>query len=286
MDKLNEEWLRHEPNFYFRFKRQYLESMIEGSCLNVGCGSHIIEHATNIDEGLPKLPYADDSFDTVICSDVLEHIGAHRQAMGELYRIARKKVIITVPAYQWLYGSYDKLLGHKRRYQANDFTGCQVSFLFWFLVPILFLRKVFKLRHRPLPVFIDKFFFLLSKLHLNFGTTIVAIKYKIPKHSLEAHKVSLFIPVFNEEKIIDRDIKAIDYIINKFPVDYEIFIVNDASKDKTKLIAEKIGHVNRKVALLSYTLGPSRRENLAQSFTKASGNIIAFIDIDLIGSLR
>jgi hypothetical protein len=152
--------------------------MIEGSCLNVGCGSHIIEHAVNIDEGLPELPYEDGSFDTVICSDVLEHIKPHREAIDELFRVARRKVIITVPAYQWLYGTYDKLLRHRRRYYAKDFPGFSVKYLFWFLVPIIFLRKTFNMKHRPLPKAVDDLFFRLSKVRLNFGTTILAVKYK------------------------------------------------------------------------------------------------------------
>lgn len=286
MDKLNIEWLKGKLNFYFRYKRQLLESMIEGSCINVGCGSHIIKNAVNIDEGLPNLPYADNSFDTVICSDVLEHIGPHKQAIGELLRIAKKKIIITVPAYRWLYGKYDRLIGHKRRYYANDFAGFKIAHLFWFLLPILFLRKLLGLRHRPLPRVIDNFFFKLSKIHLNFGTTILAMKYKIAYETSKKHKLSIFIPIFNEEKIIDRDVKTIDYMIGKFPAEYEIFVVNDSSKDKTKIIAQKIEQTNRKVKLLNYEIGPTRRENLAQSFKKANGDIIVFVDVDLIASLR
>jgi len=260
--------------------------MIEGSCLNVGCGSHIINGATNIDEGLPKLSFPDNSFDTIICSDVLEHIGPHKQAVVELLRIARKKVIITVPAYGWLYSKYDLLLGHKRRYHAYDFSGFEITHLFWFLVPVLCLRKILGLRHRPLPVFIENILFWLSGVHLGFGTTILAVKNKVPYHEERKYKVSIFVPVFNEEKIIDRDIKSIDFITESLPVEYEIFIVNDASRDKTEIIAKKIEHANRKVTLLNYDIGPTRRENLAQSFKKASGDIITFVDIDLLASMR
>lgn len=286
MDKLNIEWLKGQLNFYFRYKRQLLESMIEGSCINVGCESHIIKNAVNIDEGLPDLPFPDNSFDTVICSDTLEHLGLHKQALGELLRIARKKVIITVPAYKWLYGKYDQVVGHKRRYNANDFSGFGIRYLFWFLVPIILLRKLFGLKHRPLPRIIDETFFRLSKIELNFGTTILAVKYKIRPEDLNRHKISVFIPVFNEERIIDRDIKTIDYMINKIPVNYEIFIINDASDDRTGMISEKIEHLNRKVKLLNYDIGPTRRENLAQSFKYATGDILCFVDVDLITSLR
>jgi hypothetical protein len=137
-----------------------------------------------------------------------------------------------------------------------------------------------------LPRIIDEVFFKMSKLHLNFGTTILAVKYKVPDEAKRKHKVSIFIPVFNEEKIIDRDIRTVEYIIRKLPTEYEIFIVNDSSKDKTKIIAQKIEQTNRKVKLLNYERGPTRRENLAQSFKRANGDIIAFVDVDLIASLR
>ena len=126
----------------------------------------------------------------------------------------------------------------------------------------------------------------MSKLHLNFGTTILAVKYKVPDEAKRKHKISIFIPVFNEERIIDRDIRTVDYIVRKLPTEYEIFIVNDSSKDKTKIIAQKIEQTNRKVKLLNYESGPTRRENLAQSFKRANGDIIAFVDVDLIASLR
>ena len=38
--------------------------------------------------------------------------------------------------------------------------------------------------------------------------------------------------------------------------------------------------------LLNYDIGPTRRENLAQSFRMAKGDIITFVDIDLLASMR
>ena len=44
-----------------------------------------------------KLPYEDASFDTVVCSEVLEHIAEWDSAIAELKRVARRHVVITVP---------------------------------------------------------------------------------------------------------------------------------------------------------------------------------------------
>jgi SAM-dependent methyltransferase len=43
------------------------------------------------------LPFADGEFDTVICTHLIEHILEYRQAIAELRRIARKRLIIVVP---------------------------------------------------------------------------------------------------------------------------------------------------------------------------------------------
>lgn len=100
------------------------------------------------------------------------------------------------------------------------------------------------------------------------------------------HKVSLFIPVFNEERILSRNIRLIDHVVSKMSIDYEIFIVNDASRDATEQIAWKIERTCRKIVLLNYTRGPTRRENLATSFHQATGDIIVYLDSDVLPSLR
>lgn len=52
-----------------------------------------------------KLPFSDKSFDTVLCSEVLEHLDDPNRAVEELKRVARNYVLITVPHepyFQWL----------------------------------------------------------------------------------------------------------------------------------------------------------------------------------------
>lgn len=52
-----------------------------------------------------KLPFSDNSFDTVLCSEVLEHLDDPDKAVAQLKRVARNYVVITVPRepyFQWL----------------------------------------------------------------------------------------------------------------------------------------------------------------------------------------
>lgn len=44
-----------------------------------------------------ELPFADQSFDIVVCSHTLEHIVDIRRAVAELLRVARRQLIIVVP---------------------------------------------------------------------------------------------------------------------------------------------------------------------------------------------
>lgn len=44
-----------------------------------------------------KLPYPDDSFDLVICCEVLEHLERPTQALAELRRVASRAVLISTP---------------------------------------------------------------------------------------------------------------------------------------------------------------------------------------------
>lgn len=46
---------------------------------------------------ITKLPFKNDEFETVLCSEVLEHIPDFRKALNELIRITCNELIITVP---------------------------------------------------------------------------------------------------------------------------------------------------------------------------------------------
>ena len=58
------------------------------------------------------------AFDLVVALDVLEHLDQDAAAARELLRTLRPggALLVTVPAYQWLWSSHDVALGHRRRY--------------------------------------------------------------------------------------------------------------------------------------------------------------------------
>lgn len=64
------------------------------------------------------LPFADDSFDIVGAFDVVEHCEPESVALAELSRVLKPggTLMISVPAYQWAWSSFDDVNGHHRRY--------------------------------------------------------------------------------------------------------------------------------------------------------------------------
>ena len=64
------------------------------------------------------------SFDTVVCSNVLEHIEDDAAALAAMREVLSPggRVVLIVPAIQALYGSIDRAIHHHRRYSRDDLT--------------------------------------------------------------------------------------------------------------------------------------------------------------------
>ena len=81
-------------------------------------------HARGLDgvvqAGLEDLPFDDGAFGLILATDVLEHIDRDDQAAAELRRVVAPdgRLLVTVPAYQWLWSQHDDTHQHKRRYTA------------------------------------------------------------------------------------------------------------------------------------------------------------------------
>ena len=65
------------------------------------------------------MPWPDNSFDLVLATDVIEHVDDDATALAEINRVLRPGgvVLVTVPAFQSLWGLQDKVAHHKRRYR-------------------------------------------------------------------------------------------------------------------------------------------------------------------------
>jgi SAM-dependent methyltransferase len=140
-----------DAHWWFRGRRAVIAALLRAAdlptwprILDVGCGTgrNLQEYArmgraegvdpsrlavdfcranglTSVREaGVEHLPYDDANFDLVCASDVLEHVSDDAAALRELRRVAgpRSTLLVTVPAYRWLWSRHDEGHGHRRRY--------------------------------------------------------------------------------------------------------------------------------------------------------------------------
>lgn len=70
-----------------------------------------------------ELPCEDRSIDLVVATDIVEHLDDDAAALREFRRVLRPGgcAILTVPAFQSLWGLQDEVSHHKRRYRKADF---------------------------------------------------------------------------------------------------------------------------------------------------------------------
>jgi SAM-dependent methyltransferase len=71
-----------------------------------------------------ELPFEQDSFDLAVSLDVIEHLEDDRGALRELRRVVAPggALLVTVPAYQWLWSAHDEINHHHRRYNRRMLT--------------------------------------------------------------------------------------------------------------------------------------------------------------------
>ena len=105
------------------------------------------------------LPFADASFDAAIAADVLCHRAVDpARALAELRRVLRPagRLIVNMPAYNWLLSGHDRLVHNVRRCTApqlatllgdTGFAGIRVSYWNGLLLPLMVVQRKLLARH-------------------------------------------------------------------------------------------------------------------------------------------
>jgi len=67
------------------------------------------------------MPFDEGSFDLTVSLDVIEHLEDDVGALRELRRVTKPggALLVTVPAYQWLWSGHDEINHHHRRYNRR-----------------------------------------------------------------------------------------------------------------------------------------------------------------------
>ncbi|MDO8628481.1 MAG: class I SAM-dependent methyltransferase [Nanoarchaeota archaeon] len=222
-----------ETHAWFRVKREMILDLFNcygktnSRILDIGCGTGVIAHTlarnnqvTGLDISSEALKYAKirnpllkwmkgdaqdikckaNTFDVIIASDVIEHVDDDYRALRSIHKSLSKggKLILTVPAFEWLWGKDDDMLHHKRRYTKRQVrqllveTGFKVNFLnFWDFIPFP-IAIVYKLMNKEHSIvkFSRMVNFLayygwrldskvIQKIPVPFGVSLVAVATKV-----------------------------------------------------------------------------------------------------------
>ncbi|KKU80296.1 MAG: Glycosyl transferase family 2 [Candidatus Amesbacteria bacterium GW2011_GWA2_47_70] len=195
-----------------------------------------------------------NKFSSVISLNVIEHITDDFQALANIFAMLRPsgRAVILVPAHGWAYGTLDKNLGHVRRYDAKSLTKLLESAGF----------TVTCVRYLNILIY--------------FFTNRIIIIGCGPK----TMKVSIIIPVYNEEKTISAILEKVRQ--SKLPAGFtkEIIVVDDASTDST---LKKIKNLNLKLKLRLITHSVNRGKGAAilTGLSKSTGDLVLIQDADL-----
>jgi SAM-dependent methyltransferase len=144
-----------DRHWWYRGRRTVIENVIAGMrlpararILDAGCGSgrnmvELAHHGTVtgvelshtsvtlarereagevIEGSILEMPFAADSFDLAVTLDVIEHLEDDLGALRELRRTVTPggSLLVTVPAYPWLWSGHDEINHHYRRYTRRS----------------------------------------------------------------------------------------------------------------------------------------------------------------------
>jgi SAM-dependent methyltransferase len=157
-----------------------------------------------------SIPLADSSVNLVSALDVLEHLDDDMHGLRELHRVLKPGgyLLVTVPAYRFLWSEHDEALVHRRRYSASELhvkltrTGFSVLkrsyavfFPFFPIVLYRLFRGLFPISpyaprasHVILPGFANNLLigllkfeaWMMATINLPWGTSIVVLAAKLP----------------------------------------------------------------------------------------------------------
>jgi len=93
--------------------------------------------------------------------------------------------------------------------------------------------------------------------------------------------VSIVVPCYNEEQILEKSISEIKKTMDATKYSYEIILIDDKSRDNTKEIIKKLAAKDRKIKAFYHKNNRGRGATVKEGFRKAQGKVVGFIDIDL-----
>ena len=95
------------------------------------------------------------------------------------------------------------------------------------------------------------------------------------------NKISIIVPVYNEEEAIKIFYDKITEVSAKIEADFEYIFVNDGSKDKTLEIAKEYAKKDSRVRFVSFSRNFGKEAAMYAGLQASTGDYVAIMDVDL-----
>lgn len=183
-------WFIYRQNILKIVLKNYLSNLDkDATILDIGCGtggniqllSHFYKNIIGVEpneraieyckgknlpniikSGLPDLTGVEDSTaDVILLFDVLEHVNDDSLALSVIKNKLKDGgyLILTVPAFAFLWSTHDEVFHHKRRYNIKqiknmlktlDLKIVKLSYLYFALFPLILFMRILKNFFKPL----------------------------------------------------------------------------------------------------------------------------------------
>ncbi|MEO6904269.1 MAG: glycosyltransferase family 2 protein [Bacteroidia bacterium] len=94
-------------------------------------------------------------------------------------------------------------------------------------------------------------------------------------------KISIIIPIYNEESNIYKLYERLLLVIKTLQVEYEFIFINDGSKDNSLFILKELIEKNNAVKYISFSRNFGHQVAVSAGLDKVSGDVTVIIDADL-----
>lgn len=93
--------------------------------------------------------------------------------------------------------------------------------------------------------------------------------------------LSVVVPVYNEEEVINESYRRLTEVLEKTGETYELIFVNDGSRDRTLELALEICANDKRVKLIDFARNFGHQLAITAGMDASSGNAVVVIDADL-----
>ena len=97
----------------------------------------------------------------------------------------------------------------------------------------------------------------------------------------ELFLLSIIIPCYNEEEVIDETYKRLKNVVDKNNYKYEFIFINDGSSDNTLTILKKFADTDKNTKVISFSRNFGHQCAVTAGLNQCSGDIAIIIDADL-----